>query len=182
ALPRAPRGMSTREVFVLTTSREPALSACSQAGLVNNLNDALAWGAFPLFFARSGLSVGRIGVLVALYPAVWGLGQLLTGALSDRLGRKRLIVAGMWTQAVAIATIAATHGFASWALGAIALGAGTAMVYPALLAAVGDVDDPRWRASAVGVYRFWRDSGFAIGALLAGIIADWLGIAAAIWS
>jgi len=174
--------LSTREVFVHTSFREPALSAVSQAGLVNNLNDGLAWGIFPLFFASHGLSVGRIGVLVALYPAVWGLGQLLTGALSDRLGRKRLIVAGMWTQAVAIATIAATHGFASWALGAIALGAGTAMVYPALLAAVGDVADPRWRASAVGVYRFWRDSGFAIGALLAGIIADWLGIAAAIWS
>src|SRR5437870_4977104 len=117
--------LSTREVFVRTSFREPALSAVSQAGLVNNLNDGLAWGIFPLFFASHGLSVGRIGVLAALYPAVWGLGQLLTGALSDRWGRKRLIVAGMWTQAVAIATIAATHGFASWALGPIALGSGT---------------------------------------------------------
>jgi MFS family permease len=174
--------MSTRDVFVTTSFREPALSAVSQAGLVNNLNDGLAWGIFPLLFAAHGLSVGRIGVLAALYPAVWGVGQLVTGALSDRWGRKWLIAAGMWTQAAAIASIAATDSFASWAAGALLLGAGTAMVYPTLLAAVGDVADPRWRASAVGVYRLWRDSGFAVGALLAGVIADLLGIEAAIWT
>jgi MFS family permease len=180
--PADPEAPSTREVFLTTSFREPALSAVSQAGLVNNLNDGLAWGIFPLLFADHGLSIGRIGVLVALYPAVWGVGQLLTGGLSDRWGRKPLIVWGMWTQAAAIALIAATHGFAMWATGALLLGAGTAMVYPTLLAAVGDVAAPRWRASAVGVYRLWRDSGFAVGALLAGVIADWLGLVAAIWA
>ncbi|HEX9505249.1 MAG TPA: MFS transporter [Acidimicrobiia bacterium] len=176
-------GLSTREVFMLTSFREPALSSCSQAGLVNNLNDGLAWGIFPLFFAETaGLSVGRIGVLAALYPAVWGVGQLYTGALSDQVGRKWLIAAGMWTQAVAIGLIAATRSFGVWALGAMLLGAGTAMVYPTLLAAVGDVAHPAWRATAVGVYRFWRDAGFAIGALLAGIVADLLGLEAAIWT
>jgi MFS family permease len=173
---------STREVFMLTSFRERALSSCSQAGLVNNLNDGLAWGIFPIYFARAGLSIGRIGVLVALYPAVWGLGQLVTGALSDRVGRKPFIVGGMLIQAVAIGWIAGTSGFVPWALGALALGIGTAMVYPTLLAAIGDVAHPRWRASAVGVYRLWRDAGFAVGAILAGIIADAFGIATAIWS
>ncbi len=174
-------GLFTREVFLLTSFKEKALSAASQAGLVNNLNDGLAWGIFPVFFARGGLSVARIGILVALYPAVWGAGQLVTGALSDRLGRKWLIAAGMWTQAAAIAFIAAAHGFWPWAAGALLLGTGTAMVYPTLLAVIGDVAHPAWRASAVGVYRLWRDGGFAIGALIAGVIADLLGLAAAIW-
>jgi len=174
--------LSTRQVFVLTTFRERALSAASQAGMVNNLNDGVAWGVFPLFFASHGLSVARIGVLAALYPAVWGLGQLVTGALSDRWGRKWLIAAGMWLQAVAIGLIAASDGFTPWALGAALLGAGTAMVYPTLLAAVGDVAHPRWRASAVGVYRLWRDGGFVIGALLAGVVGDLLGLDAAIWA
>jgi MFS family permease len=142
----------------------------------------MAWGIFPLYFARGGLSVASIGVLAALYPAVWGLGQLATGALSDRLGRKWLIASGMWLQAGAIGLIAATRGFAPWAAGALLLGAGTAMVYPTLLAAVGDVAHPSWRASAVGVYRLWRDGGFAVGALLAGVIADLAGLAAAIWA
>ena len=173
--------LSTRQVFVLTSFKERALSAVSQAGMVNNLNDGLAWGVFPLFFAAHGLSVARIGVLAALYPAVWGLGQLVTGALSDRWGRKWLIAAGMWTQAVAIGIIAASVGFTPWAVGAALLGAGTAMVYPTLLAAVGDVAHPNWRASSVGVYRLWRDGGFAVGALLAGVVADLLGLAAAIW-
>ncbi len=173
-------GLSTKEVFVLTSFREKALSAACQAGIVNNLNDGLAWGIFPIFFARHGLSVSRIGILAGLYPAVWGLGQLVTGALSDRIGRKWLIAAGMGVQAVAIAWIAAVHGFAAWALGALLLGAGTAMVYPTLLATIGDVAHPSWRASAVGVYRLWRDGGFAVGALLAGVIADWLGLAASI--
>ncbi|MFZ6003271.1 MAG: MFS transporter [Actinomycetota bacterium] len=174
--------LTTREVFVLTSFREKALSAASQAGMVNNLNDGLAWGLLPLFFARHGLSVGRIGVLAALYPAVWGLGQLVTGALSDRWGRKWLIAAGMWTQAAAIALIAASASFTWWALGAVVLGAGTAMVYPTLLATIGDVAHPLWRASAVGVYRLWRDGGFAVGALLAGVTADLFGLEAAIWA
>ncbi|HZJ26256.1 MAG TPA: MFS transporter [Acidimicrobiia bacterium] len=175
-------GLSTGEVFIVTSFKERALSSCSQAGLVNNLNDGLAWGLFPLFFAAAGLSVARIGVLAAIYPAIWGVGQLVTGGLSDRIGRKRLIVGGMLTQAVAIAWIAATTGFAPWAAGAALLGVGTAMVYPTLLAAIGDVAHPNWRARSVGVYRLWRDSGFAVGAILAGVIADAAGIAAAIWA
>jgi MFS family permease len=175
-------GLSTGQVFTLTSFKEKALSAACQAGLVNNLNDGLAWGIFPVYFASYGLSVSRIGILAGLYPAVWGLGQLVTGALSDRLGRKWLIAAGMWVQAVAIAWIAATQGFAGWAVGALLLGVGTAMVYPTLLAVIGDVAHPSWRASSVGVYRLWRDGGFAVGALLAGVIADWLGLAAAIWA
>ena len=174
--------LSTREVFALTSLREPALSAVSQAGLVNNLNDGLAWGLFPILFASHGLSVGRIGVLAALYPGVWGLGQLATGTLSDRWGRKRLIAAGMFVQAGAIALIASVHSFGPWAIGAVLLGAGTAMVYPTLLAAIGDVAHPAWRASAVGVYRLWRDAGFAVGALTAGIVADLLGLNAAVWT
>jgi MFS family permease len=174
--------LTTGQVFRLTTVTEPALSSCSQAGLVNNLNDGLAWGLFPIFFADAGLSIARIGILAAIYPAVWGLGQLGTGALSDRVGRKWLIVAGMWVQGGAIALIAATSGFGPWALGAALLGVGTAMVYPTLLAAVGDVAHPQWRASAVGVYRLWRDGGFAIGAVLAGLTADAFGLDAAIWA
>ena len=174
--------LTTGEIFRLTSFGDKALSSCSQAGLVNNLNDGLAWGLFPIFFAGAGLSIGRIGVLAALYPAVWGLGQLYTGGLSDRIGRKPLIVGGMLTQAVAIAWIAATGGFTAWAVGAMLLGAGTAMVYPTLLAAIGDVAHPTWRARSVGVYRLWRDGGFAIGALLAGIVADLISIPAAIYA
>ena len=173
---------STGDVFVLTSFREKALSSCSQAGLVNNLNDGLAWGLFPIFFADAGLSISRIGILAAVYPAVWGLGQLVTGGLSDRIGRKPLIAGGMLTQAVALAWIAATTGFGPWAVGAIVLGAGTAMVYPTLLAAIGDVAHPRWRARSVGIYRLWRDGGFAVGAILAGIVADLASIEAAIWA
>lgn len=176
-----PSGLSTRQVFTLTTLRERALSSCSQAGLVNNLNDGLAWGLLPLFFAAHGLSVAAIGVLAAVYPAFWGGGQLVTGALSDRLGRKWLIVSGMLVQAAALGLIAVTRGFWGWVAEAALLGAGTAMVYPTLLAAIGDVAHPAWRASAVGVYRLWRDLGFAVGALLAGTIADRFGPGAAIW-
>jgi len=172
---------STREVLVRTSLREPALSACSQAGLVNNLNDGLAWGLLPLLFVRGGLPVAQVGLLAALYPAVWGLGQLLTGPLSDRLGRKPLITAGMLLQAVALAGTALAGRFAPWAACAILLGIGTAMVYPTLLAAISDVAHPSWRASAVGVYRLWRDAGFAIGALLAGLVADLAGLEAAVW-
>jgi MFS family permease len=172
---------STREVFVHTSLREPALSACSQAGLVNNLNDGLAWGLLPLLFVRGGLPIGQVGLLAALYPAVWGLGQLLTGPLSDRLGRKPLITGGMLLQAMALAGTALAGSFLPWAAGAILLGVGTAMVYPTLLAAISDVAHPNWRASAVGVYRLWRDTGFAVGALLAGLVADLAGLEAAVW-
>jgi len=174
--------LATSEVFRRTSFSDKALSSCSQAGMVNNLNDGLAWGLLPVFFADAGLSISRVGVLAALYPAVWGLGQLVTGALSDRVGRKPLIVGGMLTQAAAIGWIAATTGFAPWALGAIGLGAGTAMVYPTLIAAIGDVAHPSWRARSVGVYRLWRDGGFAVGALLAGVLADWFSVTAAIWA
>ena len=174
--------LTTGEIFRLTSFTDKALSSCSQAGLVNNLNDGLAWGLFPIFFAGAGLSIGQIGVLAALYPAVWGLGQLYTGGLSDRIGRKPLIVGGMLIQAVAIAWIAATDSFIGWAIGAMILGAGTAMVYPTLLAAIGDVAHPAWRARSVGVYRLWRDGGFAVGALLAGILADLISIPAAIYA
>lgn len=174
--------LTNRQIFELTSFRERALSAASQAGLVNNLNDGLAWGLFPIFFAANGLSVGRIGMLAAIYPLVWGLGQLYTGGLSDRLGRKPLIAGGMFVQAAAIAWMAAVSGFWPWALGAAALGGGTAMVYPTLLATIGDVAHPSWRARAVGIYRLWRDAGFAVGALLAGLVADLISIEAAIYA
>jgi MFS family permease len=169
-------GPSFGEIVKLTSWTDRRLFAVSQAGLVNNLNDGMAWGLFPLFFAAGGLSLGRIAVLAAIYPGVWGVTQLGTGALSDRLGRKGLIVGGMWVQALGIFLILAADGFWPWVLGAVLLGIGTAMVYPTLLAAIGDVAHPEWRASAVGVYRLWRDGGYAIGALLAGAIADLLGL------
>jgi MFS family permease len=174
--------LSDREVFVQTSLREPALSSASQAGLVNNLNDGLAWGLFPVLFAAGGLSVAQIGVLAAVYPGVWGVGQLFTGALSDRWGRKWLIAAGMWTQAVGLAAVALGDAFGVWLAGAVLLGAGTAMVYPTLLAAIGDVAHPAWRARSVGIYRLWRDGGFAVGALLAGVVADALGVRTAVWT
>lgn len=174
--------LTSRDVFLQTSFREPALSAASQAGLVNNLNDGLAWGLFPILFAGAGLPVGRIGVLAALYPAVWGAGQLFTGALSDRWGRKWMIVTGMWLQGLALAGIALGHSFTSWAVAAALLGAGTALVYPTLLATIGDVAHPMWRARAVGTYRLWRDGGFAVGALVAGLLADLFGVRAAIWA
>ena len=172
---------SPREVFWRTTLFDRNLSSVSQAGLVNNLNDGMAWGLFPLVFAAAGLDLAQIGLLAATYPATWGIGQLATGALSDRTGRKWLIVWGMWLQAGGIAVITLAAGFAGFATGAVFLGIGTAMVYPTLLAAVGDVAHPSWRASAVGVYRLWRDLGYAIGALLAGLIADAFGLGAAMW-
>jgi MFS family permease len=173
--------LSQREVFWRTTLTDRNLSSVSQAGLVNNLNDGMAWGIFPLYFAAAGMNLEQIGLLAGLYPAVWGVMQLFTGAWSDRIGRKGLIVWGMWVQAAGIAVTAVTSTFAMFAIGALLLGVGTAMVYPTLLAAIGDVAHPAWRASAVGVYRLWRDLGYAIGALLAGIVADAFGLAAAMW-
>lgn len=174
--------LTTGQIFRLTSFKEKALSSASQAGLVNNLNDGLAWGLLPLYFAEAGLSVARIGILVALYPMVWGLGQLLTGGLSDRIGRKPLIAGGMLTQAVALGLFAATKGFGIWAVASVLIGVGTAMVYPTLLATIGDVAHPSWRARSVGVYRLWRDGGFAVGALLAGVLADAFDIPVAIWA
>lgn len=174
--------MTDREIAIQTSFTEPALSSASQAGLVNNLNFGLSWGLFPLLFATTGLSVGQIGLLFALYPAVWGVGQLFTGALSDRVGRKHLISVGMATQAVALVVIALGSGFSTWAVGTVILGAGTAMVYPTLLAAIGDVAHPVWRGRAVGVYRVWRDLGYAVGAVFGGIVADAMGMHAAVWA
>lgn len=171
---------SQREVFRRTSFTDRNLSSVSQAGLVNNLNDGMAWGLFPLWFAALGMSLGQIGVLAAVYPAVWGIAQLATGAWSDRIGRKWLIAAGMWVQAAGIVTVLLAGGMATSLAGAVLLGLGTAMVYPTLLAAVGDVAQPSWRASAVGVYRLWRDLGYAAGALFAGLIADRFGMQASI--
>ncbi len=171
--------LSSREVFVLTSFEDRDLSSISQAGLVNNLNDGMAWGLFPIVYATRGMSLAQIGTLAAIYPAVWGMGQLVTGAGSDRVGRKKLIVAGKVSQALGIAVIAFGGSFEVFAAGAALIGLGTAMVYPTLLAAIGDVAHPSWRASAVGVYRLWRDSGYAVGAVLAGLIADSFGLVAA---
>jgi len=186
ALESSLRGASTQavsagDVFRRTTWTDRDLSAISQAGLVNNLNDGMAWGLFPLFFAAANLGLDRIGILAAIYPATWGGVQLATGAISDRVGRKWLITTGMWVQAAGISVVILSRGFAGFAAGAALLGLGTAMVYPTLLAAIGDVALPAWRASAVGVYRLWRDLGYAVGALLAGITADVLGLAGAMW-
>jgi MFS family permease len=177
-----------REVFVDTSYRNPTLFSVSQAGLVNNLNDGMAWGLFPLFFAGHGLGVSSIGVLAATYPMVWSVSQIATGALSDRWGRKWMIVTGMWLQAAGILLIAwapsllrgQAGNFQLWIAGGVLMGLGTALVYPTLLATIGDVAHPAWRASAVGVYRLWRDLGYAVGALLAGAVADFFGLTHAI--
>ena len=162
--PRVEASLSFGEVFLRTSLTDRNLFAASQAGLVNNLNDGMSWGIFPLFFAAAGLSVERIGILKGVYPAIWGILQVVTGPLSDRWGRRGLIAAGMWVQAVGLFAIAALDGFGWWFLGSVLLGIGTAMVYPCLLAAVSDAADPSWRARALSVYRFWRDLGYAIGA------------------
>ena len=170
-----------REVFWRTTLLDRNLSSVSQAGLMNNLNDGMAWGLFPLLFAAAGMNLARIGTLAALYPGTWGIAQLVTGAWSDRVGRKWLIASGMWIQAIGIAVVVLSSRFAGFAVGAVLLGIGTAMVYPTLLATIGDVAHPAWRASSLGVFRLWRDLGYAVGAVLAGVTADALGLPAAIW-
>jgi MFS family permease len=172
--------ISFREVFLLTSFGDRNLFAASQAGLVNNLNDGMSWGIFPLFFASFGLGVERIGILKAVYPATWGILQVATGPLSDRWGRKGLIVGGMWVQAAGLFLTALTREFEYWLIGSLLLGIGTAMVYPSLIAAVSDASHPAWRARSLSVYRFWRDLGYAIGALSAGIIADLFGLSSAI--
>jgi MFS family permease len=169
------------EAFANATYQSPGLRSCSQAGLVNNLNDGLAWGLVPLFLAAHGANLSEIGLIAGLYPAVWGLGQIAAGHWSDRVGRKALIVAGMLTQAVALGLLAASNGhIAAAALSAVALGVGTALVYPTLIAAISDQVSPLARAATVGVYRFWRDMGYVAGGLIAGLAADALGYPAAI--
>ncbi len=180
--PPEPSPLTFRDVFARTSFKDRNLVACSQAGLVNNLNDGMSWGIFPLFFSAFGLGVERIGLLKAVYPAVWGCLQILTGPLSDRWGRKWLIVVGMWVQAAAIFVTVAGRTLGWWMLGSVLLGLGTAMVYPSLIAAVSDNSHPSWRARSLSVYRFWRDLGYAVGALSAGLIADTLGISWAIGS
>jgi MFS family permease len=172
--------LSQREIFRRTSLTDRNLSSVSQAGLVNNLNDGMAWGLLPIWFAALGMSLEQIGVLAAVYPATWGIAQLATGAWSDRIGRKWLIASGMWVQAAGIVAVLLAEGMAVALVGAVLLGLGTAMVYPTLLAAVGDVAHPSWRASAVGVYRLWRDLGYAAGALFAGVVADQFGLPSSI--
>lgn len=171
---------SNREIFARTSWKDPAMMSCSQAGLVNNLNDGLAWGLFPLFFAAAALPLNQIGILAAIYPTTWGVVQLWTGALSDRWGRKNLIAGGMALQGLALIGIGTLDGFTWWFAGGVVLGIGTAMVYPTLIAAVSDVAHPSWRARAIGVYRLWRDMGYAVGAIGAGVLADFFGLATAI--
>jgi MFS family permease len=169
-----------RDLVVEVSLHDRTMSSACQAGLVNNLNDGMAWALLPLFFAARGLDLRQIAILAAVYPAVWGIGQLGTGWLSDHVGRKILIVAGMLLQAIAIAAFALLNGYSSWFLAAALLGAGTAMVYPTLLAAISDVAAPGERATSVGVYRTWRDGGYAVGGIVAGVLADAAGFSTAI--
>ena len=178
--PRVESRLSFADIFLRTSLTDRNLFAASQAGLVNNLNDGMSWGIFPLFFAAAGLGVERIGILKGVYPAIWGILQVVTGPLSDRWGRKGLIAAGMWVQAVGLFTIAGLGDFRWWLFGSVLLGLGTAMAYPCLLAAVSDAAGPSWRARALSVYRFWRDLGYAIGALTAGLLAAVVGFGATI--
>ena len=167
-------------IFMRTSWQDKTLFAVCQAGLVNNLNDGMVWGLVPLLLAGFGVPVAQVALVAAAYPAVWGLGQLFTGALSDRWGRKWLIATGMGLQAVGISFFVVGRTMTSWLTAAILLGVGTAMVYPTLLAAISDVAHPTWRGSAVGVYRLWRDLGFAIGGILAGLLSDLFNIPVAI--
>jgi len=171
---------SLRSLILDVSFRDRTMSSACQAGMVNNVNDGVAWALLPLFFAAHGLGLREIGLLAAIYPAVWGAGQLGTGWISDHLGRKRLVVAGMLLQSLAIAGFAALTGFGWWLAESILLGAGTALVYPTLLAVIGDVSRIPDRATSVGIYRLWRDAGYAVGAIVAGVIADAAGFPAAI--
>jgi MFS family permease len=171
---------SLGRVFYVTSLGNVSLFAACQAGLVNNLNDGMSWGLYPLFFASYGLGVASIGVIKAVYPMVWGILQVATGPLSDRVGRKELIAGGMLVQAVGIWLTVLVPTYVAWLAGAALQGLGTAMVYPTLLAAITDHAHPAWRATSLGVYRFWRDLGYAIGALLSGAVADLVGLGAAI--
>lgn len=172
--------LSAADIFKNTTYKNKNLSILTFSGLSTNLKDGMAWGLFPIFFASVGLSLSQIGLLVAIYPASWGFFQLFTGFLSDKIGRKKLIVGGMWLQAISLWMILLVNEYNTWIVAAILLGVGTAMVYPTLQASISDIADPSWRASSMGVYRFWRDSGYAFGALFAGILTDLLNVGWAI--
>lgn len=173
--------MSQKDIFLKTSFFDKNLSSITQAGFVNNLNDGMAWGLLPILYASLNFDLKTIGILAAIYPASWGLLQIITGFASDKIGRKWPIVFGMWIQAIGIGIIALTTQFWFFVLGNLFLGIGTALVYPTLLAAIGDVAHPKWRASSVGIYRLWRDSGYAVGAIIAGLTADYFGIRSAIW-
>ena len=167
--------VSLAQAFAQATWKNKQLFSASQAGFMTNFKDGMAWGLFPLFFAAKGLDLASIGTIVAIYPGTWGLFQLVSGPLSDRIGRKWLIAVGMFIQGGAILYIVTMHSYVHWLIGAVFLGLGTALVYPTLQAAVTDLADVKWRASALGVYRFWRDFGYAAGALVSGLLADMLG-------
>lgn len=167
-------------IFTKTTFNDKNLSSITQAGFVNNLNDGMAWGLFPMLYASLAFDLKTIGMLAAIYPASWGILQIVTGYLSDKIGRKWPIVYGMWIQAIGILIIAITSHISTFIIGNLLLGLGTALVYPTLLAGIGDVAHPSWRASAVGIYRLWRDSGYAAGAVIAGVTADYFGLRVAI--
>ena len=171
---------SFAQVVLLTSWKDRALFAASQAGMINNLNDGMVWGLLPIFLVGKELPIEQVGIIAAVYPGVWGVSQLATGALSDRWGRKWMIAAGMWVQALSLGLFVVGQGFGAWLGSAVLLGIGTALVYPTLLAVVSDVAHPEWRASAVGVYRLWRDGGYAVGALAAGLLADAFNIPIAI--
>ncbi|MFA6237754.1 MAG: MFS transporter [Bacteriovorax sp.] len=173
--------LSQKEIFFKTSFKDKNLSSITQAGFVNNLNDGMAWGLFPMLYATLNFDLKTIGILAAVYPASWGILQIITGYASDIVGRKWPIALGMWIQALGIGVIALTSSFWLFVLGNLFLGLGTALVYPTLLAAIGDVAHPSWRASSVGIYRLWRDSGYAAGAIIAGITADYFGLRSAIW-
>lgn len=173
--------ISQKDIFLKTSFFDKNLSSITQAGFVNNLNDGMAWGLLPILYTSLNFDLKIVGILAAIYPASWGLLQIITGFASDKVGRKWPIVFGMWIQAIGIGVIALTSQFWFFVLGNLFLGVGTALVYPTLLAAIGDVAHPKWRASSVGIYRLWRDSGYAVGAIIAGLTADYFGIRSAIW-
>ncbi|MCL5997394.1 MAG: MFS transporter [Chloroflexi bacterium] len=174
------RSQSLGHILVLTSGRDRGLFAISQAGMVNNFNDGIVWGLVPIFLTSKGLPLDQVAIIVSLYPGIWALSQLVTGPLSDRWGRKWMISAGMWVQAGALGLLALGQSFWHWTAGAALLGLGTALVYPTLLAAVSDWSRPEWRATSVGAYRLWRDGGYVLGALIAGLVADVLGFVPAI--
>jgi MFS family permease len=180
AEPDPAANLTFKQVFLKTSWQDKTLFATSQAGMINNLNDGMVWGLVPLLLAGFDLPVREIGIVAAAYPAVWGIGQLFTGALSDIWGRKWLIAVGMWLQSVGIGLLVVGQAMPVWISAAVLLGIGTAMVYPTLIAAVSDVAHPVWRGTAVGVYRLWRDMGFAVGGILTGVLADIFNIQLAI--
>ncbi|MHB1678054.1 MAG: MFS transporter [Sulfuriferula sp.] len=184
--PRFPQGVSahpgTWEIFTLVSFRHPTMNALCQAGVVNKIADALLWVLFPVFLHDRGLSLIQIGWVTAIYGLVWGASQLLTGALSDIIGRKKPIIAGLWLLGMGVVSVPLVSGITAWTISAVIMGAGMALLYPNLIAAVADISHPNWRSSALGTYRYWRDTGYAIGAIALGLVAQWgNGIVSAFW-